>query len=145
MRRRQREVEIFNFSFLDILACTIGLLLFILVMIFILQKAGPLSDIHAMIQSKIRDARNIERQTREVQQVTAALMAQTARIKDPRNPLLIMQCNAAKREYETARLSAQHALHSLRAAESLAAALSVTKAGHRAMYRASELTAPGLC
>jgi hypothetical protein len=39
-RRRSRQIEIFNFSFLDILACTIGLLIFIMIMIFVLQSGG---------------------------------------------------------------------------------------------------------
>ena len=43
-RSRSRQVEIFNFSFLDILACTIGLLIFIMVMVFILQSGSPVAD-----------------------------------------------------------------------------------------------------
>lgn len=34
-RQREREVEIFNFSFLDILACTIGALLFLLILVIV--------------------------------------------------------------------------------------------------------------
>lgn len=36
--RARRSIDIFNFSFLDVLACTIGLLIFIMVMVFVLQS-----------------------------------------------------------------------------------------------------------
>lgn len=51
--RRSRSVDIFNFSFLDVLACTIGLLIFIMVMVFILQTGGSvLADVTVVVQRR---------------------------------------------------------------------------------------------
>ncbi len=58
--RRSREVELFNFSFLDILACVIGLLIFILSIVVVSgggsassQRAAKLSDAeHQLKQAK---------------------------------------------------------------------------------------------
>jgi hypothetical protein len=57
-RTRSREIEIFNFSFLDVLACTIGLLIFIMVMAFILQAGSPVADTAAVIRH--RNAQTVE-------------------------------------------------------------------------------------
>lgn len=52
-RRPNTSVEIFNFSFLDVLACTIGLLLFILVMVFVVQmNPRTVADVQDRIQQK---------------------------------------------------------------------------------------------
>ncbi|MCP4901122.1 MAG: hypothetical protein GY906_29480 [bacterium] len=43
--RRNREVNIFNFSFLDILACTVGALTFILVMVVVINVGSLPADL----------------------------------------------------------------------------------------------------
>lgn len=43
--RRNREVNIFNFSFLDILACTVGALTFILVMVVVINLESLPADL----------------------------------------------------------------------------------------------------
>lgn len=73
---RSREVEIFNFSFLDILACTIGLLIFIMVMVFILQTSSPIVDADAITARKISDAQTIRLANQRDSEIINALEAQ---------------------------------------------------------------------
>lgn len=83
---RRRHVEIFNFSFLDILACVIGLLIFILTIVVI--SGGPpsrrtgakLSEAESALHDAVGDARLIaEHRTR----VEALLADRAADISDP--------------------------------------------------------------
>lgn len=94
--RRSRQVEIFNFSFLDVLACTIGLLIFILVMIFILQSTGPLTDYKHIIKSQAKALHNTRNQIRSTAAISATIAAQLMAMPDRRNPHLVALLAAAR-------------------------------------------------
>ncbi len=95
--RRSRQVDIFNFSFLDVLACTIGLLIFILVMIFILQSTGPLTDYKHIIKSQTKALHNTQNQIRSTAAISASMAAQLLAMPDRRNPHLLALRSAARR------------------------------------------------
>ncbi len=94
--RRSRQVEIFNFSFLDVLACTIGLLIFILVMIFILQSTGPLTDYKHLIESQTRSLHNTQNQIHSTAEISASMAAQLMAMPDRRDPHLVALLAAAR-------------------------------------------------
>ncbi len=94
--RRFRQVEIFNFSFLDVLACTIGLLIFILVMIFILQSAGPLTDYKHLIESQTRSLHDTHNQIRSTAAISASMAAELMAMPDRRDPHLVALLAAAR-------------------------------------------------
>lgn len=83
---RRRQVEIFNFSFLDILACVIGLLIFILTIVVISggtpsRKTGSkLSEAERALHDAVDDARLIATHRTKVE---ALLADRAADISDP--------------------------------------------------------------
>ncbi len=102
-RRRARQVEIFNFSFLDILACTIGLLIFILVMIFLLQSSTRLTDYKKIIQNKMKVVREIQRETQSATVIEQSMKAQLSKMKDARDPKLLRLLRNARQNMMLAR------------------------------------------
>ncbi len=105
-RRNARQVEIFNFSFLDILACTIGLLIFILVMIFLLQSATRLTDYKKIIQTRKKALREVQMEAKSTAIIASSMEAQLSRMPDRRNPQLLLLLRAASEERNRARQDA---------------------------------------
>ena len=105
MRRlyRTRQVEIFNFSFLDVLACTIGLLIFIMVMVFILQSGSAVADTGAIIGKKLRDASMLQASAARDAQIAQGLEAQLDQLRAPNMPDLTPQRDAARLARDAAR------------------------------------------
>ena len=115
-RIRSRHIEIFNFSFLDILACTIGLLIFILVMVFILQSGSPIADTEAVIRRDVDAESAASLLAARDNQIAASLESQLARIHVSTDPSLLAEReasrearDAAKSAYEQERLEARRA------------------------------------
>lgn len=102
-RRRIKQVEIFNFSFLDILACTIGLLIFIMVMVFILQSDGPVADTGAIISKKLGDASQFQESVARDAQIAQGLESQFDGLRTPDQPDLSPQRDAARAARDAAR------------------------------------------
>jgi len=102
-RARSRNVEIFNFSFLDILACTIGLLIFIMVMVFILQAGSPLVDMSAVVQRKQAAAAADSDAAGRDAAIAEALEAQLAQFTPPEDHGLSARRDAARAERDAAR------------------------------------------
>ena len=69
-------MEIFNLSFLDILACTIGLLIFILVMVFILQSGSPMANVGQLVARKRADASALRTAAERDTEIARGLEAQ---------------------------------------------------------------------
>jgi hypothetical protein len=73
--KRRRELDIFNFSFLDILACVIGLLIFVLTIVVVSgggsssrQTAGRVSNAEHQLERATEDARiSADRRQRDEQ------------------------------------------------------------------------------
>ncbi|MCX7177973.1 MAG: hypothetical protein NTX56_04115 [Proteobacteria bacterium] len=95
-RSRSRQVEIFNFSFLDILACTIALLIFIMVMVFILQTNSPIADEGAIAEVKLRQVVALQSATTFNTQMAESLEAMFDQVRAPDEPDLTPQRDAAK-------------------------------------------------
>ncbi len=102
-RRTSREVEIFNFSFLDILACTIGLLIFIMVMVFILQTQSPVADTHAIARHRMDDAARLRRAAETDAQIVNALEVQLSRIHAPEAQHLEQQRETVQKARDAAK------------------------------------------
>jgi len=117
-RPRGREVEIFNFSFLDILACTIGLLIFIMVMVFILQSSGPVADSGSLIERKLSDAAKAQKAAAHDSQITDALEAALDRVQVHGEPDLTPQRDAARSARDAARARFDQVTRELTAAQS---------------------------
>src|SRR4051812_1585201 len=109
-RSRRKQVEIFNFSFLDILACTIGLLIFIMVMVFILQAGSPVADTGAIIAVKLERASTLQATADRDDVISDALEAQFEKIRDPNAPDLSPQRDAAHATRDAARAAYESAL-----------------------------------
>lgn len=105
-RRSARQVEIFNFSFLDILACTIGLLIFILVMIFLLQSASRLTDYKKIIQTKMKALREVQAEAKSTAHIASSIESQLSKMRDRRDPRLLLLLKAARAEMRRARQDA---------------------------------------
>jgi hypothetical protein len=105
-RRNARQVEIFNFSFLDILACTIGLLIFILVMIFLLQSASRLTDYKKIIQTKMKALREVQAEAKSTAHIANSIEAELSKMRDRRDPKLLLLLQAAREEMRRARQDA---------------------------------------
>jgi hypothetical protein len=103
-RRRIKQVEIFNFSFLDILACTIGLLIFIMVMVFILQSEGPVADTGAIISKKLGEASQLQESAARDAQIAQGLESQFDGLRTPDQPDLSPQRDAARTARDAARV-----------------------------------------
>jgi hypothetical protein len=137
-RTRSREVEIFNFSFLDILACTIGLLIFIMVMVFILQSSGPVANSAVLIEQKLTQASVEQKSAAHDAQITDALEAALDRVQVPGEPDLKPQRDGSRAARDTAQarfdqasrdlISAQSALDSARLAQDRSIAQSLAQA-----------------
>ncbi len=77
LRRQSRQIEIFNFSFLDIMACTIGLLIFIMVMIFVLQSgANSLQDTSQVASHLTNQISQLQQKAADDERVAAQLEEQ---------------------------------------------------------------------
>ncbi len=105
-RRSARQVEIFNFSFLDILACTIGLLIFILVMIFLLQSATRLTDYKKIIQTRMKALREVQAEAKSTAHIASSIESQLSKMRDRRDPRLLLLLKAAREEMRRARQDA---------------------------------------
>ncbi len=77
-RRSRRQVDIFNFSFLDILACVIGLLIFILTIVVISggRPATTVSSELAIAEHELRDAASAATSTSERRSRAEYLLSQ---------------------------------------------------------------------
>jgi hypothetical protein len=102
-RNRVRQVEIFNFSFLDILACTIGLLIFIMVMVFILQSNSPVADTGAIINAKTSEVASLTATTARDAAIAQGLESQFDQMHVPNQPDLSPQRDAARAARDAAR------------------------------------------
>ena len=136
-RARSRNIEIFNFSFLDILACTIGLLIFIMVMVFILQAGSPLVDndvvVHRKETAAAADTDAAERDAR----IADALEAQLSQFKLPDDHGLSARRDAARAERDAARARYEEKTQQARRArEQLDAARELGR--HNALQAAGE-------
>jgi hypothetical protein len=116
-RSRSRQIEIFNFSFLDILACTIGLLIFIMVMVFILQSGSPVADAGEIVRRKSEEARHDQESARQDEVIAAQLERQLARIHDSVKPDLRIARDAAAEQSNVRRAEYDEAVARLRVAE----------------------------
>lgn len=105
-RRNARQVEIFNFSFLDILACTIGLLIFILVMIFLLQSSTRLTDYKKIIQTKMKALRELQAEAQSTAYIASSIESQLSKMRDRRDPHLLLLLHAAREAMRRARQDA---------------------------------------
>jgi hypothetical protein len=115
-RYRSREVEIFNFSFLDILACTIGLLIFIMVMVFILQTSSPIVDADAIAARKMNEAQTIRLASQRDREIINALEAQLDNLPVTVEPTLGVQRDVAKASRDQAEKIYAKSLSDLEAA-----------------------------
>jgi hypothetical protein len=116
-RKRSRQIEIFNFSFLDILACTIGLLIFIMVMVFILQSGSPVADTVAVVRHKSEEARRQRLSADEDSAIASQLEEQLSRIHDAVRPDLRSARDSAAQQAQTARADYEGVLSQLRTTE----------------------------
>ncbi len=110
-RRRSRQVDIFNFSFLDILACVIGLLIFIMVMVFVLQSAA--SNAAAANPRKAHDQRAQAAMWRRIAQRDNALASRMAGAAAGLQPAalpvnLALQLSAAQQAFAAAEARDAH-------------------------------------
>jgi hypothetical protein len=117
-RTRSREVEIFNFSFLDILACTIGLLIFIMVMVFILQSSGPVANTADLIQKKLSQAAQAQKVAAQDAQISDALEAALDRVQVLGEPDLKPQRDTARPGRDAAQSRLDQAAKELASAQS---------------------------
>ena len=76
--RKSREVDLFNFSFLDILACVIGLLIFVLSIVVVSgggsnnrQTAGRLSNAEHLVEQARTDVQMASQRRQRAEQVLA--------------------------------------------------------------------------
>jgi len=111
-------VDIFNFSFLDILACTIGLLIFIMVMVFILQSSGPVANTGDLIQRKLSEASQAQKAAAHDAQIADALEAALDRVQVPGEPDLKPQRDAARTGRDAAQVRYDQTSRDLIAAQS---------------------------
>jgi hypothetical protein len=116
-RSRSRQIEIFNFSFLDILACTIGLLIFIMVMVFILQSGSPVADTSAILRHKSDEAQQQKHSAEQDSAIASQLEEQLSRIHDSVKPDLRGARDSAARETEAARAAYKNSLAELHTAQ----------------------------
>jgi|GEM_PF-5985736 len=116
-RRRPRQVEIFNFSFLDILACTIGLLIFIMVMVFILQSGSPVADTGAIVVRKLREASLLRTDAERDTQIAGGLEAQFDQVRVPEMPDLTRQRDAARSARDEAQANYDQAIRQVASAQ----------------------------
>jgi hypothetical protein len=86
MRRQvEEEINIFNFSFLDILSCTIGALIFILLMIILsttdLVEKKLLDDIKGKHSNALTELSQLEKLVKERQEELSVLESQQTKLK----------------------------------------------------------------
>ncbi len=65
--RRSREISIFNFSFLDILACTVGALAFILVMVVVINIESLPADLVFRLEQMGEDLQTMNAEVKQWQ------------------------------------------------------------------------------
>ncbi|HEY2588115.1 MAG TPA: hypothetical protein VGI81_20395 [Tepidisphaeraceae bacterium] len=116
-RSRSRQVEIFNFSFLDILACTIGLLIFIMVMVFILQSGSPVADTTAIINQRAEEMRQYQASADQDSAIAAQLEQQLSHIRDTVSPELRVARDDAARQNHARRAEYDQAIARLHGVE----------------------------
>jgi hypothetical protein len=84
-RHAEEEINIFNFSFLDILSCTIGALIFILLMIILsttdLVEKKLLEDIQGKHASALTELAQLEKLVKKRQEELSVLESQQAKLK----------------------------------------------------------------
>jgi multidrug efflux pump subunit AcrA (membrane-fusion protein) len=116
-RSRSRQIEIFNFSFLDILACTIGLLIFIMVMVFILQSGSPVADTAAIVHRKSDEAQRQKLSADEDTTIANRLEEQLGRIHDSVKPELRAVRDVAAHQSDSARAAYESTLAQMHTVE----------------------------
>ncbi len=107
-RLRSRHIEIFNFSFLDILACTIGLLIFILVMVFILQSGSPIADTETVIRRDVAAESAASILAARDNEIAASLESQLSHIHVSTDPSLLAKREAAREARDAAKSAYEH-------------------------------------
>jgi type II secretory pathway pseudopilin PulG len=124
--RRKREVELFNFSFLDILACVIGLLIFILSIVVVSaggarnrQTDGRLANAEHQLEQSLDSAKRESDRRQRAEQI---LSEQSNDFADPKAAAAAVRGEIGLFENETARLDADIAI-SLAKTDSLQKAL----------------------
>jgi hypothetical protein len=108
--KRSREVDLFNFSFLDILACVIGLLIFILSIVVVSaggqrnrQTDGRLSN----AEHQLQQSREVAQRESDRRQRTEQILTEQSRdFEDPKAAALAVRGEISLFEGETARLDA---------------------------------------
>jgi hypothetical protein len=127
-RSRARQVEIFNFSFLDILACTIGLLIFIMVMVVILQSGSAVADTGQIVAQKLKQAIKFDSAAQRDVRIAQSLEAQLDSVKPSGQPDLAPRRDAARAARDVAQLEANDAAARLAAVETALDAARLTRA-----------------
>jgi hypothetical protein len=116
-RKRSREIEIFNFSFLDVLACTIGLLIFIMVMAFILQAGSPVADTAAVIRHRVQQTADLDAAVERDRKISQSVEIQLDQVVPTGDPQLISQRNAARAARDEARAENDLSVKAIAAAQ----------------------------
>jgi len=117
-RKRSREIEIFNFSFLDVLACTIGLLIFIMVMAFILQAGSPVADTAAVIRHRNEQTADLEAAAERDRKIAQSVEMELDQVVPTGDQELISQRNAARAGRDTAKAGNDLSIKAVAAAQS---------------------------
>jgi hypothetical protein len=102
-RTRSREIEIFNFSFLDVLACTIGLLIFIMVMAFILQAGSPVADTSAVVRRREQQTTELEAAAQRDRVIAKSVEMELDRVVPTGDPQLVVERNTARSARDAAK------------------------------------------
>lgn len=110
MRRLNRgQVEIFNFSFLDILACTIALLIFIMVMVFVLQSGrSALADTSKVVARESTRAAALEDQAQRDDRIAAQLEENIGHLGGLVDRQMLNARSAAKAKRDAAQTQLNH-------------------------------------
>ena len=110
--RRKRDVDIFNFSFLDILACVIGLLIFVLTIVVVSGNgsSAPAAAKMNAADHKFEAARVAAALAAEERQRIEAVLSQHARdVTDASQDSTIVRNQIARLTDETAELASHNA------------------------------------
>ena len=111
---KDKEVNIFNFSFLDILACTVGALIFILVMVVMVNAY---SASHSELRQRIQELENrfaasesqaAELAKRKSRTLSELKQAENALILGKEHLNLIQEMEQKKKEVERLRQQIEH-------------------------------------
>jgi hypothetical protein len=116
-RKRSQEIEIFNFSFLDVLACTIGLLIFIMVMAFILQAGSPVSDTAAVIRHRGEQIAALDAAADRDQQIAQSVEMELDKVVPTGDPQLVSGRNAARAARDAAKTASDSSFKAVAVAQ----------------------------